>query len=387
MSERSALENAARIAAAARVAVAWKLGIPIAIVALLLGSLIMLPVIVVSSITSGNPATGTQACSTGGATLAGATSTIAGYSGEQLTNAAAIIDAGNSLGVPSYGVNVAVMTAMGESGLRVLTYGDAAGPDSRGLFQQRDSWGSESDRLDPSTSARLFYERLVKVPGWQKMQPSDAAHAVQINADPNYYTRFWTAAQQVVSGLTGGSGGGCQNASTGTVSGNGQQLAAAIMDATAQGKITWLTPAYHDQVQAIADPSNWDGDTFTGSCAIDSRILQVILTAQQTFLTIGVSDLNRRCTDSTPGAGVYSMHWQGKAVDFYAFNGTATTGRDQNAVALISKLDAISNPLAAVGQSNCGTTPNLTVMHTFPDTCNHLHYQLGPGSEPLNLTT
>ncbi len=68
MSERSALENAARIAAAARVAVAWKLGIPIAIVALLLGSLIMLPVIVVSSITSGNPATGTQACSTGGAT-------------------------------------------------------------------------------------------------------------------------------------------------------------------------------------------------------------------------------------------------------------------------------------------------------------------------------
>ncbi len=58
MSERSALENAARIAAAARVAVAWKLGIPIAIVALLLGSLIMLPVIVVSSITSGNPATG-----------------------------------------------------------------------------------------------------------------------------------------------------------------------------------------------------------------------------------------------------------------------------------------------------------------------------------------
>ena len=32
---------------------------------------------------------------------------------------------------------IGVMTAMGEYSLQVLEYGDAAGPDSRGLFQQR----------------------------------------------------------------------------------------------------------------------------------------------------------------------------------------------------------------------------------------------------------
>jgi hypothetical protein len=43
-----------------------------------------------------------------------------------------------------------------ESTCKRLGYGDAAGPDSRGLFQQRGPWGSSSDRLDPRRSTRMF---------------------------------------------------------------------------------------------------------------------------------------------------------------------------------------------------------------------------------------
>lgn len=387
MANRSTGQNAARIAAGVRIGLGWKLGVPIAVVALALACLILLPVMVVATTTSQND-DGSRACSVGGVNLAGAPANVAGYSGEQLENAGAIVDAGNALGVPSYGVNIAVMTAIGESGLRVLDRGDAAGPDSRGLFQQRGNgaWGSYEDRMDPTISATNFYKALLKVPGWQQMDPTEAAHAVQGNADPNHYTKFWTTAQQLVAQLTGGTGGGCQDASNITVNGNGQELAASIMAATNQGKIQWLTPAYRDQVQAIADPNNWDGDTFTGDCAIDTRILQVIVVATQTFPKFGISDLNRRCTGSTPGAGVYSYHWQGKAVDFYSFNGVATTGRDAGALELIPKLDAISNPGAAIGQIGCGPTPTFKTLHELKDPCNHLHYQLGPGNEPLSVT-
>jgi hypothetical protein len=387
MSDGSARGNAARIAAGVRIGLGWKLGVPAAAVALLMGLILLVPILAVTSITS-RADTGTTPCTVDGA-VAAPRSSVAGYSGVQLDNASAVINAGNALGVPSYGINIAVMTAMGESGLRVLDRGDVAGPDSRGLFQQRGNgaWGSYEDRMDPQISATNFYKKLLTVPGWQQMQPTEAAHAVQGNADPGYYTKYWTTAQQVVAALTDGTGGGCQDASNISVNGNGQELAATIMAATAQGKIQWLTPAYRDQVQAIADPASWNGDTFTGDCAIDTRILQVIVVATQTFPKLGISDLNRRCTGSTPGAGVYSYHWQGKAVDFYSFDGTATNGRDENAMTLIPKLDAISNPGAAIGQMGCpGGTPSLKTMHELNDTCNHLHYQLGPGNEPLKVT-
>lgn len=129
---------------------------------------------------------------------------VAGYRGEQLTNAAAIIVTGADLGVPARGQAIAVMTAMGESALRVLDHGDVAGPDSRGLFQQRGNgaWGSYTDRMDPATSARMFYRALLEVPGWEQLPPTLAAHRVQRNADPDHYTRYWEPARDVVDALT-----------------------------------------------------------------------------------------------------------------------------------------------------------------------------------------
>lgn len=151
------------------------------------------------------------ACQTGAIDLsavAADTSSIAGYQGDQLVNAAAIINAAAQLHLGADAETLAVMTAMGESGLHNLDHGDTAGPDSRGLFQQRDSWGTLTQRMDPTQSALLFYARLPAVPNWQTLPPSHAAHLVQGNADPDHYTPYYAPAAAVVAGLTNLAGPG-----------------------------------------------------------------------------------------------------------------------------------------------------------------------------------
>ena len=130
---------------------------------------------------------------------------VAGYGAEQLANAAAIVNAGEALGLDTCAQVIGVMTAMGESSLRVLDRGDAVGPDSRGLFQQRanGAWGSYADRMDPTTSATNFFLALQEVEGWWSLSPTIAAHRTQRNADPDHYARYWDAAVEVVSALAG----------------------------------------------------------------------------------------------------------------------------------------------------------------------------------------
>ena len=99
---------------------------------------------------------------------------VEGYTQEQLKNAAAIMGAGEAQDLSVNGQMISVMVALGESGLRVLDTGDGAGPDSRGLFQQRDNgaWGSYADRMDPTTSATNFIKALQGVAGWELLEPT-----------------------------------------------------------------------------------------------------------------------------------------------------------------------------------------------------------------------
>lgn len=56
----------------------------------------------------------------------------------------------------------AVMCAIRESTLHNVDYGDLAGPDSRGLFQQRATgWGSLEDRMNPESAARMYYNHAI----------------------------------------------------------------------------------------------------------------------------------------------------------------------------------------------------------------------------------
>lgn len=128
---------------------------------------------------------------------------IAGFCQDRLVNAAHIINAARALGIGQHTQAVGVMTAIGESGLVNLAHGDAAGPDSRGLFQQRanGAWGSLADRMTPYTAAYHFFVALIAVPGWRTLTPTQAAHAVQANADPSYYTEYWKDAVTIVAAL------------------------------------------------------------------------------------------------------------------------------------------------------------------------------------------
>lgn len=147
---------------------------------------------------------------------------IDGYSGDQLKNAAYIMNAAEALGLSQQGQVIGVMTAMGESSLQVLDRGDTAGPDSRGLFQQRGNgaWGSYEDRMDPTISATNFFKALQKVDGWETLEPTIAIHRVQINQDPFHYRQYQSAAQDVVTQLSGGSGGSTASSASPAPSGS-----------------------------------------------------------------------------------------------------------------------------------------------------------------------
>jgi murein DD-endopeptidase MepM/ murein hydrolase activator NlpD len=136
------------------------------------------------------------------------TEPVAGYNREQLTNAAHIIKAASDLRLSRRDAQIGVMTAMGESSLRVLDHGDEVGPDSRGLFQQRAGgvWGSLADRMDPYTSARNFFTALSAVPSRETLEPTIVAHKVQRNADPYHYRPFWIPASEVLQALSPASG-------------------------------------------------------------------------------------------------------------------------------------------------------------------------------------
>ncbi|MDY0830104.1 peptidase M23 [Microbacterium sp. BG28] len=139
---------------------------------------------------------------------------IAGYGSGQLANACTILAAGRDLGFDERDQTIAIMTAMGESSLRNLDYGDwetsgVTNPDgspttSIGLFQQQDSWGSREERLDPYTAATIFFRAMAeRVPDRGALDPTQVAHATQINADPLHYARFWDRAVRVVAALNG----------------------------------------------------------------------------------------------------------------------------------------------------------------------------------------
>ncbi|MBU5946456.1 C40 family peptidase [Streptomyces sp. NPDC017966] len=108
---------------------------------------------------------------------------------EQVPNAATIVAAGLSLDVPKKGQIIALATAMQESRLRNLGYGDR---DSLGLFQQRPSqgWGSAQQIRDPVYASEQFYKHLLKVDGWQQMTVTQAAQAVQKSGLPDAYAQW-----------------------------------------------------------------------------------------------------------------------------------------------------------------------------------------------------
>ena len=121
---------------------------------------------------------------------------------EQAANATTIAAVGKRLGMPDHAVTVALATALQESRLRNLNYGDR---DSLGVFQQRPSqgWGTPAQILVPATAAATFYQHLNMVKGWENLSVADAAQSVQRSADPDAYAQWEGQAQAMAEALTG----------------------------------------------------------------------------------------------------------------------------------------------------------------------------------------
>lgn len=120
----------------------------------------------------------------------------------QAANAAVIAAAGARAGLPDHAVSVALATALQESKLHNLPFGDR---DSVGLFQQRPSqgWGPPASLLDPHFAAGAFYAHLAKVPHWQSRPVADAAQAVQRSASGAAYAAWEPEARALAQALTG----------------------------------------------------------------------------------------------------------------------------------------------------------------------------------------
>jgi cell wall-associated NlpC family hydrolase len=174
---------------------------------------------------------------------------VAGLSPEQLHIAGTMIAVGQKMGLDARGQTIGIMVGLGESGLTNLDVGDAAGPDSRGFLQQRDNgaWGSYADRMDPATASANFFKSLQGVSGWEAMSPTAAAHAVQHNQDPLYYTRYFDEAGKIVFNATGQP---VEAATTVTCSASGQVAPAPT--AAAAGAIAFA-------MARLGQPYLWGG--------------------------------------------------------------------------------------------------------------------------------
>ncbi len=121
---------------------------------------------------------------------------------DQASNAAVITAIGMKRGLPPRAASIALATAMQESKVRNIRYGDR---DSVGLFQQRPSqgWGTVEQIMNPEYSTTKFYDALEKVTGYRDMEIAVAAQEVQRSADGSAYAQHEAKARATASALSG----------------------------------------------------------------------------------------------------------------------------------------------------------------------------------------
>jgi murein DD-endopeptidase MepM/ murein hydrolase activator NlpD len=181
----------------------------VVVVALVLVTVIVAIMIVASG--SGSSAQAAPACPPANTVPTAPTDALT----EQLANAKIIDDTASGLGLSGVATRVAIIAAIGESSLINLDTGDnAINPDgsvadSAGLFQQqpKTGWGTAEQVRDPIYATTSFligkaHDKtggLVSIAGWETMEPTQAIHAVQINADPNHYAKYYAQADAIIA--------------------------------------------------------------------------------------------------------------------------------------------------------------------------------------------
>jgi hypothetical protein len=116
--------------------------------------------------------------------------------------AALIAGVADHRSMPARAVTIAYATALQESKLADLPYGDR---DSVGVFQQRPSegWGTRRELLNPVYATTRFFAALAAVPHYQHLKIYQAAQAVQRSADGYAYGQYAGMGAAMATGFTG----------------------------------------------------------------------------------------------------------------------------------------------------------------------------------------
>lgn len=121
---------------------------------------------------------------------------------ERTANAALVVGLAHRRGLPARAATIGIATAIQESGLVNIDYGDR---DSLGLFQQRPSqgWGTPEQVQDPVYATTAFYDALVEVDGYAGLEITDAAQRVQRSGFPEAYADHEAEGRALASSLYG----------------------------------------------------------------------------------------------------------------------------------------------------------------------------------------
>jgi len=108
---------------------------------------------------------------------------------DQAAIAATIAGVASDHALPVRAVTIAYATALQESDLENLPYGDR---DSVGVFQQRPSqgWGTKAELLNPIYATTRFFAALTAIHGYLRLPVYQAAQDVQHSADGSAYSQY-----------------------------------------------------------------------------------------------------------------------------------------------------------------------------------------------------
>lgn len=139
-----------------------------------------------------------------------------GWDNTQIDNATTVYVIAAERGLGDQAAVIGLITAYQES--RYYNYANTSVPesleydhdktgsdhDSVGIFQQRPSagWGTVKDLMNPEYASGRFYDKLVTIDGWESMEPTEAAQAVQISAFSDAYARWVGNAESAIEHFT-----------------------------------------------------------------------------------------------------------------------------------------------------------------------------------------
>jgi hypothetical protein len=121
---------------------------------------------------------------------------------DQAGLAATIAGVARNRALPVRAVTIAYATALQESDLENLPYGDR---DSVGVFQQRPSqgWGTRAELLNPIYATTRFFAALTAIRGYLRLPVYQAAQDVQRSADGSAYAQYSGQGAAMALGFSG----------------------------------------------------------------------------------------------------------------------------------------------------------------------------------------